>query len=525
MSGKTRKKSKIWVIVIILVVIAAMAFMAWQFLMAGRQGNLLANIRSTKASTGTIEKTVTGTGNLSAEDTTEDITVLDGLTLDEVLVDAGDQVQAGDALATFDAPALQLAIWNTQAELDGLDVQLNLLKGKTETQFVRAAVAGRIKQILTTEGESVQAAMSRSGALLVLSLDGKMRVAFTPAQGSSLTVGDKVTVSLSDGSTAEGTVRSISPALCVVTISDKTAPVGDEVAVSLDGASLGSGTLMINEPLAVTATDGTINSVYYELNDNVSSGSKLFKLETAPVSRDYQKLYVQRQDKAERLATLIGYAQSNALLAVSAGEVLAVNITDGQTTGGSVSAVGNSAVSAGNAAVVLRTGSDTQLTINIDELDIAALSVGQTAKVTFDALPALTLDGAIIEIAESGMIGQGSTTFTVTMDLPEDASLRLGMTATAVITVDKREGVVRIPLEALQESGNEQFVYIGTAVSPDNLGEKRLLTTGISDGEYVEVKTGLADGETVNYYFATSSSTMFPFQRGGTTSGTSATQD
>jgi HlyD family secretion protein len=139
------------------------------------------------------------------------------------------------------------------------------------------------------------------------------------------------------------------------------------------------------------------------------------------------------------------------------------------------------------------------------------MKVGQPASVTLDALTGKTLAGKISEISDTGTINQGGTTFKVTVDLPADPLLRTGMTATAVITVEKREGVVRIPLEALQETDGEQYVYTGTAVSSTELGDKKTVTTGISDGEYVEILSGLKSGEKLNFYYSTGNDNMFMF--------------
>lgn len=524
MTAKTRKKRKTWIIWLVVVLVLAGALLGGRQMLLSRV-DPLANVRNAKATTGSIAKTITGTGTLSAEDTTSDVTVLDGLQIDQVLVSAGDTVQADTLIATFDAESLQNAIWNAQASLASIDVQLSAAKDKTESQYINTAVAGRIKQILISEGEDIQAVMSSQGALIVLSLDGKMHVTLPQSADISLDEDDKVVVTLSDGTVLEGTVTSLAGGQCTVSVSDKAAPVGDRATVSLDGQQLGSGTLTISQPLTITGTDGVAADILYSLNAKVSSGAKLIKLETAPVSQTYQKLYAQRLDQADDLATFMRYARDGGLQAGSAGEVLTLSLTEDQTTGVGVSAASAASSAASSAAATIRTASDIQLSINIDELDIAVLAVGQPAEITLDALSGLKLPGAIVEIADKGVAGQSGSTFTVKVDVPEDSRLRLGMTATAVITAEKHDNIVKLPLEALQESGGEQYVYVGTAVSALDLGTKRVVKTGISDGEYVEITEGLKDGETVNYYYATGDSSLLPFQGGGFRQPTSTTAD
>lgn len=62
-----------------------------------------------------------------------------------------------------------------------------------------------------------------------------------------------------------------------------------------------------------------------------------------------------------------------------------------------------------------------------------------------------------------------------------------------------------IPLDALQEMGSEQFVYIA-GDGEEGLGERRVVETGLSDGTNVEITSGLSEGEQVAYTESSSSS-------------------
>jgi multidrug efflux pump subunit AcrA (membrane-fusion protein) len=520
MTAKLKKKRKIWIIWLFVAILLAAGVIVGPQILRSRLTDQLLNVRTVAAATGTIEKTVTGTGNISAKETTEDVMVLSGLTIDQVLAETGDIVNVGDIVATFDAAALQKAVWDAQDKLDSLDTQLNMVKDRTEPVYIQSAIAGRVKQIFVAAGDSVAGVMARDGALMMLSLDGKMAVTFVPTAIAGMAVGDAVDVRLSDGTTPSGTIRSLSALQCVVTISDKTAPVNDPVTVlRTDGAKLGEGRLAISQPLAITGTDGTVGSILRDLNAAVSMGTRLLKLEAAPASQAAAELYAQRQDQAQRLNTLIGYASKNALTTTSSGTITAIKLTAGQMTGSAAgSAAAAAATSTDMVACVVRTASDTRLSV---------LATGQKAKITLDALAGRTFAGTIVEIADTGTVSQGGTTFKVLLDLPEDAALKLGMSATAVITVERRENIVKIPLEALQELGNEQFVYVGKAVDVTSLGDKRIVSTGISDGQFVEIRSGLTAGENINYYLATGASNMFPFANGmgnRNTTGTTAVQ-
>jgi multidrug efflux pump subunit AcrA (membrane-fusion protein) len=169
-------------------------------------------------------------------------------------------------------------------------------------------------------------------------------------------------------------------------------------------------------------------------------------------------------------------------------------------------------------AFTIKTGSKMELRAEIDELDILSLALGQKAGITLDALPDQTFEGIITEISDTGTVSSGVTTYEVTLSVAADLSMKVGMNASATIIIEKRENIVKIPLEALQESGKEQFVYVGTATGEISLSEKRTVTTGISDGEFVEITKGLAAGEKINYIYTSGTQTsagVSPFGGGG----------
>ena len=160
----------------------------------------------------------------------------------------------------------------------------------------------------------------------------------------------------------------------------------------------------------------------------------------------------------------------------------------------------------------------------IDELDILSLEIGQRADITLDALAGQSFEGRITEISDEGIVSQGVTTYAVTLSVTSDASMRVGMNASASITIDKKDNVTLIPLKALQESGGEQFVYVGTVGNETSPGEKRIVTTGISDGESVEITSGLTAGENISYIYTSGtedSTVTSPFGGGRMLGGSS----
>lgn len=149
--------------------------------------------------------------------------------------------------------------------------------------------------------------------------------------------------------------------------------------------------------------------------------------------------------------------------------------------------------------ITIQTGEANSLTVNVDELDILSIEEGQEVSVVLDALPDDTFHGTVTKVSGSGTAQSGVTTYpvTITLDDAADSGVLSGMNATATISVARSENVLLIPLDALQERGAEQFVYIAGDGDGDN--EQRAVETGLSDGTNVEILSGLSEGEQIVY--------------------------
>lgn len=139
--------------------------------------------------------------------------------------------------------------------------------------------------------------------------------------------------------------------------------------------------------------------------------------------------------------------------------------------------------------------------IAVDEADIALVQPGMTAEVTMDALPNRSFTAVVTQISKFGASNGGSSKFSVTLELPHEAGMLPGMNANAVITLSTTENVVSIPVAALVDRGSETLVYTGYDAKNDVLLNPMPITTGISDGEYVQVLSGLAENQPIWYSY------------------------
>lgn len=335
-------------------------------------------VLSAQAERGTISTVVSGSGMLANVDT-ETVSVPSGVEVTEILVKYGDAVKQGDLLATVDMASVRSAMATLQSEIETLDDDIADAKGDTVSSYVTAGVPGRVKMLYVEQGASVEDTMVAYGALAELSLDGYMAV---DIQSGSAQAGDTVTVTLSDGSGITGTVEKTVNGTATVLVTDNGPACGDPVTVkAASGETLGTGELYIHSALKVTGYAGTVGWVNVSLNQVVYASSSLFSLTNTSTSASYNALLRSRSEKEETLLELLQIQKSSGLTAPITGSVYSVADLDSDSTATDI--------------VVLSPDVSMSVTISVDETDILALAVGQTASVTVKSIGSDALSGEV----------------------------------------------------------------------------------------------------------------------------------
>lgn len=142
---------------------------------------------------------------------------------------------------------------------------------------------------------------------------------------------------------------------------------------------------------------------------------------------------------------------------------------------------------------------EAEISLSIDELDIARLHVGQSVSVTLDALPGQSFTGEISAIDPEGTNSGGNTKYAVTVTMPRTEQMLTGMNAAISIELETREGVLSVPAAAICEDAGGIYLCTGYDAKSDALTGPVYITTGISDGENVEVTSGLDAGDSYCY--------------------------
>ena len=118
-------------------------------------------------------------------------------------------------------------------------------------------------------------------------------------------------------------------------------------------------------------------------------------------------------------------------------------------------------VQIGTKAVQLDNLADLHLDVQISEIDIPQVGIGQPAQLVFDAYFESTFNGEITEISPVGTSVQGVVEYTVTLRmLDADVRIRSGMTAAVTILVEEIEDVFVIPNDAIVSDNGQDVVYV-----------------------------------------------------------------
>lgn len=269
----------------------------------------------------TISTVLSGGGTLSPQEGTAQ-SLPQALELETYYVKNGQTISEGDPIAQVDLVAVKAAISELQEVIDALDAAIASESSKTNDSLIRSGTAGRVKKIYAREGTAAADTVYESGALLLLSLDGLMAVDLE----ARAEVGQRVTVTLSDGTALEGTVESVSDGTATVTLSDETAPLDDSVTVTTkDGETLGTGNLYIHSRLRVAGAYGTVSQISVKENQQVSAGSALLTLKDTGHTAEYARLLNRRTELEDQMESLVKLSKDGILRADCGGTVSGVD--------------------------------------------------------------------------------------------------------------------------------------------------------------------------------------------------------
>ncbi|MGN8690226.1 efflux RND transporter periplasmic adaptor subunit [Atopobiaceae bacterium HCP3S3_F7] len=201
----------------------------------------------------------------------------------------------------------------------------------------------------------------------------------------------------------------------------------------------------------------------------------------------------------------VASADKRTVLAPASGSVVVMNAVEGAQAGSG----GTGAASKDSSGALIMIGDLSQMsvTVQVNELDIAKVQVGQPATATFSALPDLSLDAEVTNIAsvsssDASSAGYGGTvvTYAVRLLVPEpDASLKPGMTANVDITCASIPDALTVPASAIgTDADGASYVCVVTGWDGTvPATERRRVDVRASGGSDVVVEGDVSEGDEV----------------------------
>ena len=478
---KNRKKIIIWVIVGLVVVLGVLGYLRWRSNMAAAGRTTYDIVTVTR---GDIEVTVKGSG--SVEPMSKDTAYASAAaTVDEVYFENGDTVSAGDVVAQLSSDTLESQKDSLQQQIDEADAAIATMRSVSGSEYIYAPVEGTVMAVYAAVGESADVVTDRDGALMVICPDDLLTV--TVESGEAVTLGQQVTVTVGAVSVS-GEVTGVVDGSVAVRFENKDFALGDPAVVTGEGgAQFGEGTIEIANPVYIKGRGGEIRKIYAEAGDEVSRGDKLFRLDGEVLSDALYQQIEARADLQDDLDDTLDDIEALTVCADIDGVITGLNLNPGQ------------AVQGGTALFTIQSSGSFKIEVDIDELDIAGIELGETAMVTFDALPDESFTATVDKINPVGTSVGNVTTYTVTLALSDAPGVMLGMSADVTIVSESAQDVLLIPIEAIQVVSGNKYVIFGEDVDPeaDSVTATHQVTTGITDGVSIEITNGLSEGDQI----------------------------
>ena len=437
--GSKKKKQKTKAAIAVVLVAAIAAGGVFTFRSKGKKTQASGSlVMESKVQKGNLSQTVEGTGTLENADST-DLKIPVGLKIKKVKVSEGDEVKKGDTLATVDRTSLLAALAQTQSDLDDVNNQLGDEADSDTSKYVESSVDGRVKKIYASKNTDAADTVLEKGALMLISLDGKMAVKMDTTV--SLTVGQEVKVVLSSGSSVTGTVTKSDDESCTITVTDKGTKYNDKVtAYTSSGTKIGTGKLYINKEVKVTATSGTVSSIFVSENEYVSEGDNLIKLKGDFQSEEYLSLESEKEDLEEKLASLLKIAKNNTITADSAGIITAINVSEDSESG---SASDSSSSSSSSSSSGSSTGNSSSAATGTSANVLAATTKTATNTLMNSSKTANIASASYLS-SGNGTSGTTGTIKAVSLSTNQSQATQLNVQSVSEYSTDTTENVATI---------------------------------------------------------------------------------
>jgi RND family efflux transporter MFP subunit len=156
-------------------------------------------------------------------------------------------------------------------------------------------------------------------------------------------------------------------------------------------------------------------------------------------------------------------------------------------------------VEANKPVIVVQDVSNMYIEAEVNESNVASVSIGQSVTVTYDALTGQTFNATVSSVDLSPTVNDGIVNYKLTALITDIASVKTGMTANLSIQTAYKPEVLVIPDRVITETDGAKTVEVYTDERRGKT-EMRTITTGLrGDGGLIEVISGLTEGERIRF--------------------------
>lgn len=492
--GKTRKPlSKKQIIIISAAVAVAAAVAVFAVVKKSSKKKSDGETATARVTRGSISRVLEGSGTLEAIDQYEVSALVSGdVTAD--FFEEGDMVSKDQVLYKIDASSIEKNIDKAQNALSQSKMSYSEAVEAYDDLTVSAPCKGVIKTLYIKNGDDI-----KTGDRVCDIVDSDtmtLEIKFLSSQAGGIYSGQAANIEMTGGGGSYmGTVKTVSSGSTVNSLGVPVTNVeisvtnpgaittGDTATAVVDGTACAEpGTFKYYHEETVTAkASGKVRNLSLIEGDRVSAGRTILTIESSSVSNQVKKSALSVSDAELSLKGLQDDLDQYSISSPIAGKVIQKTVKAGDKV---ASQQGSTSMA------VIADLSALTMTMNIDELDISSVKVGQDVEVTADALENQVFHGVVNKVSVIGTSQNGVTTYPVEVLLSdvENTDLIPGMNVSATIVLEKKDDVLLIPTTAVKR---------GNKVKMLGSGEEVEIETGIDDGTQVEVLSGLSEGDQV----------------------------
>lgn len=517
------KKKKKWLkrIIALAVIVALLALFLTQCMKGGVQTASGSYLPAT-AAVQDLTVAVTGPGTVKPNDTYRATALVKGEVLSAPF-EEGQEIHKDDTLFVIDASDVETAI--QQAQLSVQSAQLNydsLVRTRndnTQDRQVKANASGVVTKVYVDPGDTVAAGTPIAD---ILDRDNmKLKVPFHSVNATAFYVGQSATVTVSGtAETLYGTITEIAATDSVgaggTLVRNVTIAVQNPGALSntsMGSAMVGevsssaSGTFQYGESKQLIAKySGELQTLDLNEGDKVYDGQLLGEFKETKMQDQIDAAAIQLQNARLSLQNAKDRLEDYTITSPIDGTVIEKNYKAGDNIDPSTA----TATGANAFLAVIYDMSRLTFDINVSEMDVVRVEVGQKVTFTADALDGQEFTGVVEKVNINGTTQNGNTSYPVTVVVDGSGSdlasqgLLPGMSVSASIIVEEITDVLAIPVDAVQRS-ETPYVFVAGEGAMDDKGnlvdftklEQRTVELGRNSDEFIEILSGLEEGETV----------------------------